>query len=367
MKFGSDNWAGAAPEILDALAREAATFGGSYGESDLDKRVVAQFSELFERDVAVLFVGTGSAANGLALASVAKPGGVVFCHQGSHVITDECGGVEHMAAVRLIGVEGKIGKIDPGALTDAIGRFEPGLRAVHHGQPVAVSITQQNEAGGIYSLAEIGSIVSVACERNLPVHMDGSRFGNAVARLGVSPAEMTWKAGVDLLSFGGTKNGCLIAEALVIFDPAKAREAHFLRKRAGHLFSKARFIAAQFEAYLRDGLWLKLAGNANAMADRLRSGLRALSHAREAWPTEGNEVFLVLRSGDAKRLRQAGAVFFDWPQIYGVEADVAPEETIVRLVMSFSTEADEVDRFLDVLASRSSLSGERSKVRESSI
>ena len=343
MIFASDNWAGAAPQIIAAIVREADERGNAYGESPIDRQVEARFSEIFERDVAVLFVGTGSAANALALASVNRPGGVVFCHRESHILEDECGGVEYLTGgARLLGLDGARGKVRPDGVVAAISRFAPGN--VHSGQPMAVSITQQTEAGTAYTPDEIRALSIVAAERDLPLHMDGARFANALVQLGVSPAAMTWQAGVDILSFGGTKNGCVGAEALVFFDPAKARDAPYLRKRAGQLFSKSRFIAAQFDAYLRDGLWLDLARHANGMAERIRAGLEASNRARQAWPTQGNEVFAVLSSPDAERLRTAGAVFYDWPAPHGVGVDGG--ETLVRLVTSFATKGAEIDGFL---------------------
>jgi threonine aldolase len=348
MNFASDNWAGAAPAVVEAVAREAAAIGAAYGESAVDKAVERRFSEIFERDVAVLLVGTGSAANALALSSVGRPGGIVFCHHDAHIAADECGGVEFLAAARLLGLDGTAGKIDPQALQAALDAIQPGF--VHAGQPMAVSITQQTEAGTVYTPDEIGRIAAIAQARGLPLHMDGARFANALAHLGVTPAEMSWKAGIDLLSFGGTKNGCLAAEALIVFDPQKAADLPYLRKRAGQLFSKSRLIAAQFDAYLRDGLWLDLARHANGMADRLRSGLRASGQARAAWPTQGNEVFAVLRCADAERLRQAGAAFHNWAPPRGSGVALGPDEMLVRFVASFATTEAEVERFLAELA-----------------
>jgi threonine aldolase len=351
MQFASDNWAGAAPEIVDAVAREAQRFGTAYGESELDRAVERRFCEIFEREVAVFFVATGSAANALAQCAVNRPGGVVFCHRDSHMLEDECGGVEYLTGGgRLHGVDGALGKIETEALRAAIARFAPGF--VHSGQPMSVAITQQNEAGGVYSPDEIRAISAIAKERGLPLHMDGARFANALVHLGVTPAEMTWKAGVDILSFGATKNGCVAAEALVVFDPAKAAELPYLRKRAGQLFSKSRFIAAQFDAYFRDDLWLRLARHANAMAARVREGLAAAPDAREAWPTPGNEVFAVLQAAAAERLRAASASFYDWPAPDWAGLKLAEDEVVVRLVTSFATTPEEVDRFLAELAAQ---------------
>jgi len=349
MQFASDNQAGAAQEIIDAIAREASRFGVSYGESALDKAVRQRFSEIFEREVAVFFVATGSAANGLAMAAVNRPGGIAFCHRDSHMIEDECGGVEYLTGgARLHGLEGRLGKINPERLDQVIGAFDP--TSVHGGQPMAVSITQQNEAGEIYEPREISTISSIAHKHRLPLHMDGARFANALVHLGVSPAEMTWKAGVDILSFGGTKNGCIGAEALVFFDLELARDAPFIRKRAGQLFSKSRFIAAQFDAYFNDGLWLRLARHANAMADRLREGIAGSSRIRQAWPTKGNEIFVVLSSSDAERLRKAGAMFHEWkPPAEGNALNMMDSDLLVRLVTAFSTQPKEIDSLLDAL------------------
>jgi threonine aldolase len=311
MLFASDNWAGAAPEIVEAVALEAGCYGNAYGDSPLDHKVAERFSEIFEREVAVFLVGTGSAANGLALSAIGKPAGVVFCHRGSHVFEDECGGVEFLTGgARLATLDGAFGKLDPSALAAALARFTSG--AVHSGQPMAVTLTQMTEAGTVYSVDEIQTIVKVAREHGLPVHMDGARFANALVYLGISPAEMSWRAGIDVLSFGATKNGCIGAEALVCFDQGLAKSMRFLRQRAGHLFSKSRFVAAQLDAYFRDGLWLRLAGHANAMGTKLRAGLQMSGHARLAWPTQGNEVFAVIARSEAARLRGEGAVFYDW-------------------------------------------------------
>jgi threonine aldolase len=351
MQFASDNWAGAAPAIVDAIAAEAARSGPAYGGSDLDKAVEKRFAEIFERDVAVLFVATGSAANGLAMVAVNRPGGIVFCHRDAHMIEGECGGVEYLTGgARLFGLEGADGRLDIETLKAAVAGLTPGSE--HHGQGMAVSITQQTEAGTAYSLDEIRQIASVAKANGLPLHMDGARFANALvhANANATPAEMSWKAGVDILSFGATKNGCVAAEALVFFDPATARDMPFLRKRAGQLFSKSRFVAAQFDAYLRDGLWLDLARHANSMADRLRAGLAGAAAAREAWPTCGNEIFAAVKRDTVEQLKAAGAVFHEWDRTIGVA--VAEDETLIRLVTSFATTADEVDTFLATLSAK---------------
>jgi threonine aldolase len=344
MHFGSDNWAGAHPSISAALAANSGGLAPAYGNSEIDKRVEGRFSEIFGRDVAVFFVGTGTAANALALASVNKPGGVSFCHREAHVIDDECGAPEFFTGgARLHPVDGDLGRIDPERLRKAIAKFPPG--AVHHGQPMAVTITQATEAGTVYSLDEIKAISAVCRERGLPLHMDGARFANALVTLGATPSQMTVDAGIDMVSFGGTKNGCWCAEALVVFDPAKASELPFLRKRAAQLFSKSRFIAAQFEAYFADDLWLTLARHSNAMAARLADHARASGNLRLAWEPQANEVFVAMSQEFAGHLQAKGVLFAPWSIPHYVEGRIAENEMLARFVTSFATRQEDVDAF----------------------
>lgn len=349
MFFASDNWAGAHEFISKRLLTASAGFASAYGTSDLDKKVENRFSEVFERDVAVFFVATGTAANSLSLASVQRPGGITFCHSEAHVIEDECGAPEFFSdSARLVAVPGESGKIDPAKLAARIASFPED--AVHHGRASAVTITQATEIGTVYSLPEIGEISAIAKKRSLPLHMDGARFANALVALGATPAEMTWKRGVDMLSFGGTKNGCWCAEAIVFFNPEQAKEMPFIRKRAAQLFSKSRFIAAQFDAYFENNLWLDLARHSNGMADRLRSGIGASNSARLAWPTASNEVFAVISRSAAKTAEEKGAKFYEWPVPAATPELVGNNETLVRLVTSFATTEADVDGFLKCLA-----------------
>lgn len=348
MFFASDNWAGAHPAINERLLKESTRFAAAYGTSELDQSIEQRFNEIFEREVAVFFVATGTAANSLALASLAKPGGVTFAHSEAHVIEDECGAPDFFSGMRMSPVEGPLGKMDPKHLRSRIARYPQD--AVHHGRAAAVTMTQATETGTIYTLDEIGTIAAIAHEHGLPLHMDGARFANALVNLGATPAEMTWKRGVDVLSFGGTKNGCWCAEAIVFFEPAMAKELPFLRKRSAQLFSKSRFIAAQFEAYLQDGLWLDLARHANSMADRLRAGLDASNSARQAWPTTSNEVFAVIPKATAQSAEAKGARFYDWLEPHDMAEPVGDSDILIRLVTSFATEPQDVDAFLDVIA-----------------
>lgn len=344
MDFASDNWAGATPEVMAALARANDGAAPAYGGDALTKRVTGLFAELFETDVEVWFTATGTASNSLGLAALSRPGGVVFCARDAHIQSDESGATEFQSGgMKLIDVTSPLGKVDAGALAAALQRNPPGGRAL----PVALSLTNATEWGTVYSVAEVTELAGVARGGGLAVHMDGARFGNAVAALGVTPAEITWKAGVDFLSFGGTKNGCWAAEAIVCFKPGLFADMEQRRQRAGHTFSKARFVAAQFEAYLSHGNWLRWARAANARAEQLRAGLRRNGPARLAWENSANEVFAVLPKAAIARVREAGGSLYEWPA-EGTGVVVSAEEDIVRLVTSWATGEAEVARFLEL-------------------
>jgi threonine aldolase len=348
MNFASDNWAGAHPAIAQRLLEVTAGFSAPYGASALDRKIEQRFNELFEREVAVYFVSTGTAANSLALAAVNRPGGVSFCHREAHMLEDECGAPEFFThGARLAPVDGTNGKIDPHNLKAEIERFPPNF--VHAGQPMAISITQATEIGTLYQPNEIAAIAEIAQAYGLPLHMDGARFANALVALELTPAEMTWKRGVDIVSFGATKNGCWCAEALVFMSPELSKDLPFIRKRAAQLFSKSRFIAGQFDAYLHDELWLDLARYANAMAERLRNGIVNSRHTRLAWQAEANEVFAILDKAHADHLQGKGAVFYQWNPPRAKPGLLNQNEVLVRLVTSFATEADQVDRFVELL------------------
>lgn len=344
MIFASDNWAGAHPSIAAGLSAHAGGFSTAYGDSTLDQAVYQRFNEIFEREVAVFFVATGTAANSLSLTVYNKPGGLSFCHRESHIVEDECGAPEYFSGgSRLSAVDGALGKIDPHNLEKTVGRFASEI--VHWGRPMAVSITQSTEVGTLYSLDEIARISAIAKHHKLPLHMDGARFANALVGLDTTPAEMTWKRGVDILSFGGTKNGCWCAEAIVLFDLDRAKELAFLRKRAAQLFSKSRFIATQFDAYFRGGLWLDTARHANAMAARLAAALEDSPSARLAWLPQANEVFAVMKKAEAERVQAAGAAFYDWHMPHGFDGHIGEDEALYRFVTSFATTSEDVAQF----------------------
>jgi threonine aldolase len=348
MLFTSDNWAGAHPRISEALSRQAGGFDPAYGNGQVDRRVAERFSEVFEREVAVFFVATGTAANALSLALYTRPGGISFCHTEAHVTEDECGAPEYLSGGgRMHTVGGSSGRMDPHALRAAVSRYYPLF--VHAGRPTAITVTQATEAGTVYDLDAIAQVSDVAKEFGLALHMDGARFANALTALDATPAEMTWKRGVDVLSFGGTKNGCWCAEAIVLFDTGLAEEMGYLRKRAAQLFSKSRFVAAQFEAYLADGMWLETAAHANATAALLADALRASPLARLAWEPQANEIFGILDRDAAARAREAGASFYDWPTPRGFDGRIGDDETLCRFVTSFATSPDDVRRFGDLI------------------
>ena len=342
MRFGSDNTSGIAPEILEAIARANTGHTPSYGADSLTKRVEERFADLFEHEVSVFLVGTGTAANSLGLAAIVKPYEAVFCHESSHIYWDECGATEFFTGgAKLMPVRGDFGKLHPEAVSRAIGFIQPGFH--HQAQPAALSLSQLTEFGTAYKPAEIAALSEVARERGMAVHMDGARFANAVVSTGASPAELTWKNGVDVLSFGASKNGAMGVEAVILFDKAKVGALPSLRKRSGQLFSKGRFLAAQMDAYLEGDLWRRNAENANAMARRLEEGLRAIPEVEISYPVEGNEVFCLLPTAIDKRLREAGAVYHPW----NAPGDSMPGDKM-RLVTSFVTKAEDVEKFLEI-------------------
>lgn len=340
MNFASDNAYGAAPEIMAAVAAANTGTARSYGEDALTKGLTQRFSEIFEREVFAFPVVTGTAANSLALATLCPPHGAIFCHEESHIATDECGAPEFFShGAKLVTLKGANAKFTPAAIEAQLPNFQ---RGVHSPKPSAVSITQASERGTVYRADEIAAIAACAGKHGMKLHMDGARFANVLAHLKCKPADITWRAGVDVLSFGASKNGALAAEAVIFFNKDNVRDFEYRRKKAGHLVSKMRFVSAQLEAYLADDLWLRLAARSNALAARLADGLARISGAEIANPVEANAVFARLPDAAIAHLRAAGAQFYDWE----VSAN---GKTLVRLVLSFATPEDEIARFLDAI------------------
>lgn len=345
MQFASDNGSGVPSEVIAALSRANDGHAAGYGADPLSLAVRDRIRTLFEApQAAVYLVATGTAANALALACFCPPWSAVFCHRIAHIEEDECGAPEfYTGGAKLVLVDGADARMTPDALEARI--KATGGAGVHNVQRGMISLTNTTEAGTVYSPAEVAALAEVARRHNLPVHMDGARFANALVATGATPADMTWRAGVDVLSFGGTKNGLLGVEAVVIFDPDKAWEFELRRKRGGHLFSKHRFLAAQMDAYLQDDLWLRLAGHANAMAERLAAGMAARAGIALLHPPQANMLFPAFARHRHRRLQAAGARYYLWPFDQTLEG---PQDAPVscRLVCSWSTTPTEVDTFL---------------------
>ncbi len=343
MDFRSDNVASAAPEIVDAVVEAARTSATPYGGDPWTEGLEPAFSALFETPVLVFPAVTGTAANALALAALTPPWGVIYAARGAHVENDECGAPEFMTGgAKVTGVDERFGKIRPTALEATLAAA--GAGEVHWSQPACLSLTQPTEMGQVYTPDELAALTGIARRHGLAVHMDGARFGNAVAAGGARPAALTWRAGVDALSFGATKNGALAAEAIVLFDPGRAAQLAFRHKRAGQLLSKMRFVSAQLAAYVADDLWLGLAQRANRQAGRLAAGLQAVPGAALAAPVEANEVFVTLPASVIDGLAAAGVLFYRWP-----ETD--PAATTIRLVTRHDTDEHEVDALIETARS----------------
>ena len=343
MHFGSDNAVGACDAVLRALQDANAGPSAGYGADPWSERAADTLRELFEHDAEVFFVATGTAANTLALSCLVRPWQSVLCHAESHVANDESTGPEFVTGgARLVPIGAGAGKLTPAHLDayfDTAGTLVP-----HNAHAAALSITQASELGQVYTPTELGALGEAARARDLRLHMDGARFANALAHLGCSPADASWRAGVDVLCLGATKGGALAAEAVIFFDRALADGFIHQRKRTGHLVSKSRLFGAQFCGWLNDGEWLRLAGHANAMAATLAEQLAALPGVRLVWPVQANELFVVLPKPLHERLQAAGAVYYEWPAA-GLPAEqrLGDDEVLVRLVTSFATAASDIE------------------------
>ena len=345
MYFASDNAGPAHPAIMDALAKANTGFALPYGADSIMDEVRSQIREIFEApEAAVYLVATGTAANSLALATLCQPFETVFCAPVAHIHEDECNAPEFYTGGAKLTLVGDADKMTPAALRASIEAEES--RGVHGPQRGPVSITQVTERGTVYSVDELIALCGVAKEFGLPVHLDGARFANALVALGCTPAEMTWKAGVDAVSFGGTKNGCVGVEAVIFFDPAKAWEFELRRKRGAHLFSKHRYLSAQMDAYLKDNLWLESARKANANCARLAEGLDEAGVTFTHLP-QANTVFCTFPRAIHQRLHDAGAVYNIWAG--SLEGDDPQEPLEARFVCDWSISADEIDRFVGLV------------------
>lgn len=347
MFFASDNTGPVHPKIMAALNNANQGYAMPYGNDALMDQLQTKIRELFEApDAAVYLVSTGTAANSLALATITKPWETIFCSALSHIHEDECNAPEFFTGgAKLTLVDGVDAKINPDNLRAKIQAEE--TRGVHGPQRGPISITQVTERGSVYSLNEIRALCDIAKIYNLPTHLDGARFANALVSLNCSPAEMTWQAGIDVVSFGGTKNGCMGVEAVIFFDPKHAREFEMRRKRGGHLPSKNRFLAAQMLAYLTDELWLECARSANAAARRLADGLKQIAGATFLYQPDANLIFAGWSRAGHQRLHEAGAQYYLWEgQLQGADEN---EILSARLVADWSASAENIDRFLALI------------------
>jgi len=338
--FRSDNETPVARPIWEALESANRGTAAAYAEDQWSERLDDAFSDLFETATVVLPMATGTVANAIALACVTPPWGTVFCHEGAHISCDESGAPEFFGnGLRLAQVAGADGKIHGGDLEPAIRRTEG--HGVHSYVPAALSLTQSTEAGTVYRPEELEALCGIARERGMSTHLDGARFANALASLGCSPAESSWKAGVQLLSFGASKNGCMAAEALLLFGrPELVETAERLRKRSGHLLSKMRYVSAQLLAYIEGGLWLDLAAHANAQAARFAAAVEAHPSARLEYPVQANEAFVRWSAGGLARVADRGIGFHLWPG----------SDDLARFVFGHSTTDRDTDALIAAFA-----------------
>ncbi|WP_422050247.1 threonine aldolase family protein [Shimia sp.] len=349
MHFASDNSGPALPEVLAALTAANEGYAMGYGADAEMAEVVETIRKVFEApEAAVYLVSTGTTANSLALATLCKPWETIFCSHVAHIHEDECNAPEfYTGGAKLTMASPKdVDKMTPDSLRAAIEGEE--TRGVHGPQRGPVSITQVTERGTVYTLTELKGLCDVAKSFDCPVHLDGARFANAMVALGCTPAEMTWKAGVDAVSFGGTKNGCMGVEAVIFFDPKHAREFELRRKRGGHLFSKHRYLSAQMLGYLKDDAWITAATKANASAAHLAGGLRQIDGVEFMHPPQANMLFVYLPRATHKRLFDAGAVYHLWGGELEGEDDT--EMLPARFVCDWSIEQDQIHKFLDLAA-----------------
>lgn len=329
--FRSDNETPVAPQIWSALEQANQGTAWAYAEDQWSERLDAAFSELFETETRVLPVATGTVANAIALATVSPPWGTVFCHDAAHIYSDESGAPEFFGdGLRLVPVAGAHGKITPNDLAAAIHASEG--HGIHSYVPAALSLTQSTESGTVYELAELEALYQVALAKGMSTHMDGARFGNAVAALGCSPADCSWRSGAQMLSFGASKNGCMAAEALLFFEHHEMLDiAERHRKRSGHLLSKMRYVSAQLLAYIENGLWLELAAYANQQAAVFAAAVEAHGEAKLEFPVDANEVFVRWSAAGFDHLASQGIQFHLWPG----------HDDLARFVFGHSTTDDD--------------------------
>ncbi|HEY5481589.1 MAG TPA: low specificity L-threonine aldolase [Verrucomicrobiae bacterium] len=335
-QFASDNYAGICPEAFAAMVEANQGHEVSYGNDIWTDKASKLIRDVFETNCEVFFVFNGTSANSLSLASLCQSYHSILCHEQAHIETSECGAPEFFAnGTKLLLLPGANGKVDPKAIDNAVNKRTD----IHHSKPRVLSLTQATEVGTVYSLDELRAVTDAARRYHLRVQMDGARFANAVVALGATPKEATWKAGVDVLCFGGSKNGIALGEAVVFFNTELAREFDYRCKQGGQLASKMRFLSAPWVGMLQDGAWLRYGKHTNAMARRLESAIRHLPHVKIAHPVQTNSVFARLPDDVVQGMHQRG-----WKFYTHVSQDNA------RLMCSWDTTAEDVDAFAADLA-----------------
>lgn len=349
MQFGSDNQTGCAQQVLDALVAANRGHSHGYGHDPWTSRAVDALREVFETDLDAFFVTTGTAANCLALSNLVQPWQVIVSHVQSHIAMDESTAPEFFSGgARVQGLGFGQGKLTADLLQDYLARM--GKEFPHNAQPGALSITQATECGLVYSPAEIAQLAQCAHAHAMHIHMDGARFSNALVSQGCSPADLTWRAGVDVLTLGASKNGCLAAEAIIVFRKELVPGMQERRKRSGHLLSKGRFLGAQMLAWLDNGLWLNLARHANQKAAELARRLATVPTLSLAWPVQANEIFVIMPRATYEHLERQGAECYEWyPDALPDGSTLAHDETFVRLVCSFATTQEHLDELMSQL------------------
>ena len=347
MQFGSDNQAGASKQVLETLGIANTGFTHGYGDDQWCAQATEALKEVFGCELEVFFVATGTAANSLALSCLVHPWETILCHHQAHIFLDESTGPEFFTGgSRLIPISQRAGKLEIKHLEQFFQAESPEIP--HTPSAKALSITQSNEAGLVYTAEEVTALCDLAHEHELHVHMDGARFTNAVAALACEPADISWKAGVDVLTFGATKCGAIAAEAVIFFKHELAENFIHRRKRSGHLVSKGRFFGAQFVGWLQDNHWLELARHANKQAQQLADTLASFSLVQQVWPCQANELFLIMPRQLVETLQTAGAEFYQWP-VTGLPAGITLKENdvFVRLVTSFASSDEHIREFCD--------------------
>lgn len=339
LDFRSDNTSQASDQIIKSIINANSGSVSSYGEDHYTEELYKNMNKIFDRSVEVFPVFTGSAANILSFACSVPPYGAIFCAENSHVDIDECNGPEfYTGGAKIVSIKSDNGKLNPEDLSDKIKNFSP--HGFHNPLPVAITLTQSTEVGTVYTPNEIMEISKIAKSYNMILHLDGARISNALAYLGCSWADISWKAGVDLLSLGTTKNGTIAAEAIILFHMGLSDKLEYFRKRGGHLVSKMRFLSAQLNAFISDDLWKQNALHANNMAIRLVDGIKEIRAIQLAYPVESNGVFLKLPKSIAEGLIERGFKFYPWG---------GQNSNIYRFMFSFNTPENSVDNLVNAL------------------